>query len=294
MQYTTTESLGNPRNKRQIPQRSDSEETLAGKSSKTFPFGDRCTFPKDKSGKTHSETFQKAHFWCNILGKLWNPPFYKPFVFGGHEWKGWVPPPPSQWGAKILPKPSLVPNIGLVLPLLDVFQRKKPSKDDLELVTPDVRNKTSDVILWMSSIWELQTQVFNFRHLFFDKLWVSAPPSQDRMVVNEGLCRDSLLNIEYSWWSLLRGHTQKYTSLWQTKHKHWHSSFCLLDIFHQNWLLVLSSLDSQVTVLLRQIDFPQKPLFKTPIYPFVCFFRNILGAFWISFQQHVEVYNADM
>jgi len=61
--------------------------------------------------------------------------------------------------------------------------------------------------------------VFNFRHLFFDKLWVSAPPSQDRMVVNEGLCRDSLLNIEYSWWSLLRGHTQdKQKKLWQTKH----------------------------------------------------------------------------
>ena len=114
------------------------------------------------------------------------------------------------------------------------FFNVKPSKDDLELVPSDVRNKTSDVILWMSSIWELQTQVFNFRHLFFDKLWVSAPPSQDRMVVNGGLCRDSLLNIEYSWWSLLRGHTQKYKSLWQTKHKHWHSSFCPLDIFHQN------------------------------------------------------------
>ena len=230
MQYTTTESLGNPRNKRQIPQRSDSEETLAGKSSKTFPFGDRCTFPKDKSGKTHSETFQKAHFWCNTLGKLWNPPFYKPFFLGLRKTHG---KPPSQWGAKILPKPASC-QISDLCCLSWTFFNVKPSKDDLELVPSDVRNKTSDVILWMSSIWELQTQVFNFRHLFFDKLWVSAPPSQDRMVVNGGLCRDSLLNIEYSWWSLLRGHTQKYKSLWQTKHKHWHSSFCPLDIFHQN------------------------------------------------------------
>ena len=150
----------------------------------------------------------------------------------------------------------------------------------------------------LMSIWMffmgIPNAVFNFRHLFFDKLWVSAPPSQDRMVVNEGLCRDSLLNIEYSWWSLLRGHTQdKQKKLWQTKHNtgihpfaHW-----IFFIKTDDWCFPVWTLKWP---WVEAIDFPQKTPFQNT-HPFcVFFFRNILGAFWISFQQHVEVYNADM